>query len=293
MDNYYSNSFILQMDIITGEKIQNIADVAIVDNYNPNNKIYSKQMIFITEIEKYFDVINNSTIIYIRTDLLDAFLKNIYHKLNNKYIIITHNSDKYVGKEYIDILNDEKITTWFSQNINIEHEKLFAIPIGIANSQWKHGNLEILKKIMNMNIEKVNLLYSNFKTNTNTKERTLAKNILIKNGFAFTEPNLSWETYLIELKKSKFSICPYGNGIDCHRIWESLYLDTIPIVISHVSYSQFNELPMLMISDWNIITKKFLDEQYEIIKHNKLNNYYKYEKLYMDYWINILSSYNI
>ena len=36
-------------------------------------------------------------------------------------------------------------------------------------------------------------------------------------------------SYYLNLKKSKFCICPEGNGPDCHRLWESLYLDVIPI----------------------------------------------------------------
>jgi hypothetical protein len=35
--------------------------------------------------------------------------------------------------------------------------------------------------------------------------------------------------HVSNVKKCKFCICPEGNGFDCHRLWECLYLDVIPI----------------------------------------------------------------
>ena len=48
-----------------------------------------------------------------------------------------------------------------------------------------------------------------------------------------------------------FSISPNGNGIDCHKTWESLYLKTIPIVTKSINSLQYSDLPILIIDNWD------------------------------------------
>ena len=50
-----------------------------------------------------------------------------------------------------------------------------------------------------------------------------------KENFVFKTFDNNLE-YLKELSKYKFSLCPPGNGLDTHRVWESLLVGTIPIV---------------------------------------------------------------
>jgi hypothetical protein len=52
------------------------------------------------------------------------------------------------------------------------------------------------------------------------------------------------------LSNSQFVLSPPGNGADCHRTWEAIYLGAIPIV--HKDFWPFNnlELPVLVIDDW-------------------------------------------
>ena len=64
-----------------------------------------------------------------------------------------------------------------------------------------------------------------------------------------------WET----IAKSKFVISPPGNGIDCHRIWECLYLGSIPIVLEHEALSQYRDLPILFVKSWEDVTLSFLE----------------------------------
>ena len=58
------------------------------------------------------------------------------------------------------------------------------------------------------------------------------------------------EDALIELKKHKYAICPRGNGIDTHRIWECLYLDVIPIMLKR-DYFGIDNLPIIYLNSWD------------------------------------------
>lgn len=58
---------------------------------------------------------------------------------------------------------------------------------------------------------------------------------------------------LLRLNDYEFCICPEGNGVDTHRLWECLYLKVVPIVVN----SQFTKLlikyniPMVIIEKWD------------------------------------------
>ena len=60
-------------------------------------------------------------------------------------------------------------------------------------------------------------------------------------------------------------ISPPGNSVDCHRIWESIYLGVIPIVEKHLCHDYWNDLPILFVNSFNDINEKILNENYETL----------------------------
>jgi hypothetical protein len=87
---------------------------------------------------------------------------------------------------------------------------------------------------------------------------------------------MTFDQYAINMSYHKFVISPPGNGIDCHRTWESLYLGCIPIVIKNKIYDEFYDLPIIQVNDYSEVTNELL---------NLYNNFnFKNEKLYIPYW---------
>ena len=70
--------------------------------------------------------------------------------------------------------------------------------------------------------------------------------------------------------ESFFCICPHGNGVDSHRIWECLYLNTIPVVEYHECFSQFADLPILFVDDYTIVTHEYLEQQKQRFIHKNI-----------------------
>jgi len=268
------------MNIITGEKIQEICDVYIgyEEDFKYNPRIFQqkdKHMLFQNIPYEY----NNPKIIFIYTHRLDELYYYI-DSFKNQFILITHNSDENITEKYLKIADNNKIIHWFSQNVMISHLKVSILPIGIANSMWDHGNLDCITPIL-FNKNKIQLLYFNFNVNTNIGKRQKCKEILEQNGYIFTETKL-YSEYLKELSESKFCICPEGNGIDSHRIWESLYCGTIPIMLRNIFTEEIEKnYPCILLNSWEEFNNTILDnyKNYlfsESIK-NKLNLlYYKY-----------------
>ena len=173
------------------------------------------------------------------TDWVDSFRKNILPKIDYQFKLITHNADQGIGQSDLDLLQDPRLIRWFGMNCHIEHEKLTPIPIGIANEKWPHGDEKLLQKIIDLNIPKVNKIYCNFDPKTNPIRRTILNELRHRTDIDFEQNNLNQEDYWRKLASYKYVISPPGNSVDCHRIWESIYLRTIPICLNSIELKSF------------------------------------------------------
>lgn len=196
-------------------------------------------------------------LIFIKTDYIFNVIDSV---LKEPVRIITHNSDLCIDEKFLPILDSENIIHWYAQNTAVNHPKLSSIPIGIANPKWTHGDKQKIINCINKNNKKTNHVYANFTVNTNALERSFCLNSVNRNGINFIT-NLPFEKYLDELSKSMFAISPNGNGIDCHKTWESLYLKTIPIVTKSINSSHYSDLPILIIDNWQDLDSITLNQE--------------------------------
>ena len=159
------------MNIITGEKFQYLTDIYIGNTeFDKGSHIYNKTI----DVDKCFrlDKISNhpkllsANIIFVYTHILNKNtfpqLLNILKRKKNEFILLFHNSDSSIDEKFTQILDTTKCKKIFAQNVCIYHNKIQYIPIGIANSKWKHGNLNLLSKIIKQDIKKTNNIFFNF-----------------------------------------------------------------------------------------------------------------------------------
>ena len=154
---------------------------------------------------------------------------------------------------------------------NFFHDKVTPIPIGLANPKWSHGNPEVFEKIrnelVNGEIKKDKLFYVNFDVFPNLPERQKC----LRESDLKLEPKLDFESYLREVARSYFVISPDGNGIDCHKNWEALYLDSIPVVSKGINTTYFKDkgIPFLIVDEWaELKSVKLCPELYQKIWGN-------------------------
>jgi len=111
-----------------------------------------------------------------------------------------------------------------------------------------------------MDIPKTKHIYFLFSLKTHKSRR---------NCFDVLSKKLEWNTklskeeYFKELKRHKYAICPRGNGLDTHRLWECLYLDVIPIMLKSDS-TNISGLPIIYLDKWEDLgnlTNKFINQQ--------------------------------
>jgi len=129
-------------------------------------------------------------------------------------------------------------------------------------------------------------IYANFTSNTNFRKRNGLLN-LIKNmdNIVYGKIELTNQgriRYLQNLRTSSFVLCPEGNGIDTHRLWETLYMGGIPIIIrnNHLP-CVLDQLPVLQINTWSeILNSNFLELAWNNLKKSEFD----FSKIQMSYW---------
>lgn len=246
--------------------------------------------------QKFRELADNKKIFYTNTHDVNFFLKNI--NFDHDFILISHNSDGNITNNPLrefdaDIKYIPKnLKKWFGQNVNVELDIIESIPIGLENSEWFPETRKIEKLFNIKNTEKniKNLVYLNLNILNNPSVRQPIYDMLQSKNFVTTEygrNGINYDHYLNNVYNHCFMICPEGNGIDVHQPWESLYINTIPIQKKNINNSNWRELPICFVDDWEQVTdENFLDSEYQRI----INTKHDLSKLNFDYWKNKIQS---
>jgi hypothetical protein len=182
---------------------------------------------------------------FCKTDYVDWFFE--HDAPSRDFVLFSHNSDLPVGAELRRHLRNPHLRTWYATNPLLSHPKLRALPIGIANARWSHGDTAALRRVQEARIPKSELYDASFSLMTNPEERRAC---VAATGLE-PSPALPFEAYLERLASAYFCISPNGNGIDCHRTWEALYVRTIPVVTRSLVTDHHAELPLVVLDDWS------------------------------------------
>lgn len=178
-----------------------------------------------------------------RVNLIDY---DAVSQVRDKYVVIPLScaseqclpSDKFSLKinSYTEATFNEipdNIVKWFVVNNNVREDRVEWIPFGM---NWQGHGKDIVSNYWKDLHEKERLLYLNF-TNF-TQERMKLK--MFYNHKYPTERDRLWltiedgrrtiEEFYQDLANHMFVMCPWGNGIDSFRIWETFAVGSIPIL---------------------------------------------------------------
>ncbi len=108
-------------------------------------------------------------------------------------------------------------------------------------------------------------------------------------GVVVREPSHTPEgrlAYLKSLREFPFVLAPRGNGVDTHRIWETLYLGGIPIVLRDKSIVPLvTNLPVVLIRRWtDLMDSQLMREELDRIRQLRCDS----ARLRMSSWIEFL-----
>lgn len=232
---------------------------------------------------------NNSGLVFCKTDYLPQ-LFDILNKLltraetiNNRYILITHNSDYPIDQNRWEH-RPGSVMKWYAMNVAYKHAYLVPIPSGMERplGGGYSAHPEVIAEQLKKPREYKNLLYMNHNQNNNHAERDFVTGHLQNKPWVTWRPHgQSFEAFVENCYTHKFVLSPPGNGIDCHRTWEALWCGSIPTVKRGVLTDSLSKnLPMLVVEDWSLLTEELLNIIWEEYQTRKFN----YKMITFSYW---------
>lgn len=256
------------------------SEIISVENYK---KLKNKNHFIISQDDSHVFYkssllkISNGDIVFSNLDLVEALFTKLKKTNLENIILVTSQTDRKIDSNLYS-KKPKNISKWFSINIDIEREDLIPIPYGLANSYSPKNLFKTDFKNLK-NKEKINSVYLNFEVNTNYFHRNkLRKKLSLKDNFFQEIKKLSLTDYLEKLNSYKYILCPWGNGFDTHRLWESLYAGSIAVVPEHITFKTTENLPVIRFQNIEELDINFIYEKQKKLK-------YDYDILNIDFWL--------
>ena len=80
--------------------------------------------------------VNENSVVFLNTDLLDIFFTYYHPHIKNKYILITHNSDRSISEDDL-IYLDGNVKHWFATKLNTKAtDKVSPLSYGLENRRY-------------------------------------------------------------------------------------------------------------------------------------------------------------
>ena len=261
-------------------------------------------------------------IIYLKQDLMDEFLLNDAHRINQPFIAVTHSSDKsipsFFARSWLQENNtDLKLYRWFGINLRLADtpDIMRPIPLGLSSPGWVHDPsyslylndhfeiatlfrrklVDFLKTSSQSAISKVESVVASFQAITNKVERLSA--IQGVKNLGITELNTEVkhlndateaQHWPKRLRKSLFVFAPQGNGIDTHRIYEALLNAAIPIVRAGVYDDILACLPFIQVIRWEELEWRDLLEGAKDVLDRLDAGLYDFRRLFVDHYAKLI-----
>lgn len=271
--------------LINGDRLAEVADLVFGSRYQ--KPLTEKQL---ESALKPFE--RDVAIVYMDTDLTNRFFDVLGEGPVNRLILVTHNGDGGVQQSPRRPCDADfrrirpSVFRWFAQNVEVDDRRVIPIPVGLERPVIEPGARKeyLLRSRMYGSSPKQYLLYVNHSISTNVEERAHLYEFFSGLPWVFCRtypPGVPYSTYLDELSASRFCLSPPGNGLDCHRTWEALYLGCYPILLrSTLTEKLYSDLPTVLVNDYNEITESRLQAELERIRSLPI----KTERLFLEYY---------
>lgn len=193
--------------------------------------------------------IDTSGTVFCPSHLLEDFLDRIQVSSPIKILIIG-NGDRNFTKEIPSLKSFSKYS--FIQNSYISDKcSVFTLPIGLENKRLgMNGMIRFNPKAFKGS--RTGILVGPFSPTAKLRGDLTKEFFENYSEFDVRENRLDLKDYSKELHSHKYVLCPDGNGIDTHRLWEALYAGAIPVV-SKNSWSDSLiqlEIPLIQTDSW-------------------------------------------
>lgn len=197
-------------------------------------------------------------------------LETCSHYPDTKFCIFTNLEDTPITDDVHSRIPDNVVAIYGANAIGYGG-KVHPFPYGVQRILHSSDNrIGILQTYMGKKVSPKKLLYINHAEHTNISERGNIREMFANKKYCTIGERVHYEMYCQQILEHKFMICPEGNGVDCHRNWEVLYLGRVPIM-KRTDYLEelYKNYPVLWVDDFANITKTMLTENNHLYKQSQ------------------------
>ena len=184
----------------------------------------------------------------------------------------------------------KSIKLWLCQNNGMPpRDGLLTLPIGLENLRLGRINLKHYLQQREFNAVNNKVLIPPMSPSNLIRHKVVFESMLRPNIFDVEKKMLPLNEYFSKAKRYHFIFCCEGNGFDTHRLWETLYQGSFPVMLeSNWSLSlKYLKLPILYVKTLEEINI----EKLTIFSNEHANyNPVKLDSLWIPYWKSIISS---
>jgi hypothetical protein len=209
--------------------------------------------------------------------VLDEFFKL---DIRTPFTLVTIESDEATPQD-VTWLTHKYLTRWYSWNAN--HPDVHPIPIGLNED----SQLQPMRNAKRA-VSKIEKLLVNFKQD---RPESAALHERVKDlPWVHVEPyQRKWDvqdaltTHYETISKYTWTLCPCGWGQDTHRLWEALYLGSIPVVVKSNLSPLYVGLPVIQLDTWDDLSLGALERLSKALPTDRRNAYF-------EHWADVIRS---
>jgi hypothetical protein len=217
-------------------------------------------------------IFGNNVAIYVKSSELGHFLSKEKIPAGVRIVVAGGADLDFDCNTFKDFDFPENVTFFIQHWDCSESDHVKLLPIGVEDISRARNGLNWHFTKGKRRAKKVSeILVGPFKI-TDPSRMQLAKTLLGLPRIKLLENRKASFIYSSLASKHRFILCPRGAGIDTHRLWESLYRGSIPIVLnSNWSRTLSNYgLPIIQVDSWEQI--RFIDlDNYDDVQVQNLN----------------------
>jgi len=195
--------------------------------------------------------LSSAEVIFCRSDQLESMFDQYQDQIKAK-VVITGNSDFEFHQMPKNI--PPSIRAMFLQNSFIsDNQFIFTVPIGLENFRLGvNGNPKFIRAREKEGRNFGRILFGPLSATHPVRELVLERFSKLDSRWTLLTDRLTPRAYDRIANSYTFIAAVRGNGIDTHRLWESLYRGLIPIVVRDDWWKSLEHLfpQVITVSDW-------------------------------------------
>ena len=243
---------------LAGEHIQSLCDIIVM---NQEKFVYHTELDKFVPPEKYLFLEKeweprHAERVFLYQELVEESLQKVCKWIHGVKLLMIHNGDSTIPlSAFTEFFQTYPEAHVFLQNNIHSHPRIHSLPMGVQNKMWRQ-RVTWLHYSEDLRInDKHDLAVCSWFGTTHPVRKEL-RAFLEANPFPGLRllQKIPPEKYEGYLEKSIFSFCPPGNAYDTHRLWESLFARSMPIVLKDIFIERlqhdFPSLPLIVVDSF-------------------------------------------